>query len=137
MADFVVDENMPRSTAQVLRGAGHNAVDVRDAGLRGADDGVVFAFAQSSRAILLTADRDFSSILTFSPGSHAGIIVVRMPNPMPNDVVNREILRALGEIQVSDLPGSLVIVEPGRTRVRRANPEQLSDADLSRARQLE
>ena len=119
MAGFVVDENMPRSTAQVLREAGHEAVDVRDAGLRGADDVEVFAFAQSSNAVLLTADRDFSSILTFRLGSHAGIIVVRMPNQMPNDAVNREIMRALHEVDIDGLAGSLVIVEPGRTRVRR------------------
>lgn len=47
-----------------------------------------------------------------------------MPNQMPNDVVNREIMRALREIDIDELAGSLVIVEPGRTRVRRPEPEQ-------------
>ena len=119
MSRFVVDENMPRSTAPVLRVAGHEAIDVRDVGLRGADDDTVFAFAQSAGATLLTADRDFASTLTFAPGTHAGIVVVRIPNQLPNAAVNREIMRALGEVGDDPLAGALVIVEPGRTRVRR------------------
>jgi predicted nuclease of predicted toxin-antitoxin system len=75
-----VDENIPRSTAPALRDDGHQAVDVRDVGLRGADDVEVFAYAQSMSATLLTADRDFSSALTFRPGTHAGMVVVRIPN---------------------------------------------------------
>jgi predicted nuclease of predicted toxin-antitoxin system len=88
VARFVVDENMPRTTAPVLRSAGYDAVDVRDVGLRGADDADIFAFAQSSTSILITADRDFSSVQTFRPGTHAGIIIVRIPNQLSNDVVN-------------------------------------------------
>lgn len=32
---FITDEDVPRSTARVLRDAGFDAVDVRDVGLRG------------------------------------------------------------------------------------------------------
>jgi hypothetical protein len=38
MHRFLVDEDMPRSTARVLRGAGYEAEDVRDVGLRGHSD---------------------------------------------------------------------------------------------------
>lgn len=38
MPTFVIDEDMPRSTAGVLAESGHEALDVRDCGLRGADD---------------------------------------------------------------------------------------------------
>ena len=53
---FLLDEEMPRSTAGALRGAGHVAVDVRDVGLRGRSDPEIFAYAQAKSAILLTAD---------------------------------------------------------------------------------
>ena len=32
---FITDEDVPRSTARVLRDAGFDAIDVRDVGLRG------------------------------------------------------------------------------------------------------
>jgi predicted nuclease of predicted toxin-antitoxin system len=123
VARLVVDENMPRTTAPILRAEGHIAVDVRDAGLRGADDAEIFAFAQASHSALITADRDFSSVLSFRPGTHAGIVVVRLPNHFPNDAVNREIVRALGELSEEELTGAIVVIEPGRTRVRRPAPE--------------
>jgi hypothetical protein len=37
MGRFLVDEDMPRSTSVVLREAGHEVEDVRDAGLKGED----------------------------------------------------------------------------------------------------
>ncbi|WP_334111040.1 DUF5615 family PIN-like protein [Thermodesulfitimonas autotrophica] len=35
---FLVDEDLPRSTAKALSAAGDEALDVRDVGLRGAKD---------------------------------------------------------------------------------------------------
>jgi len=123
VAHFVIDENMPRATGPVLRAAGYGAVDVRDVGLRGADDARVFAFAQESGVVLITADRDFARVLTFRPGAHAGILFVRIPTHVPNSAVIREILRALGELTEVDISGAVAVVELGRTRVRRPSPE--------------
>jgi predicted nuclease of predicted toxin-antitoxin system len=103
VASFVIDENMPRSTAPALREAGYEVVDIRDAGLRGADDSRIFSLAQSLAAALITADLDFSSILSFRPGQHAGIVLVRMPDKFPKDALNREILRSLTELSGESL----------------------------------
>lgn len=121
---FLVDEDMPRSTAAVLRQAGHAAVDVRDVGLRGRSDDEVFARAQVTGAALITADKGFSNVLSFPPGTHAGLIVVRVPNELPTPQVNREVLRALAELEGEELRGLLVIVEVGRTRIRRPPPSR-------------
>ena len=45
---FITDEDVPRSTARVLRDAGFDAVDVRDVGLRGKSDAEIFAYARHS-----------------------------------------------------------------------------------------
>lgn len=42
---FLTDEDVPRSTARILREAGFDAVDTRDVGLRGKSDAEVFAYA--------------------------------------------------------------------------------------------
>ena len=119
MAVFLIDEDMPRSMAVVLREAGHDALDVRDVGLRGHTDDEVFAYAQAHDALLVTADKDFADILRFRPGTHAGVIVVRVPNVLPTRHVNNALLRALGGLEGEDLRGLLIIVEVGRIRIRR------------------
>ena len=68
----------------MLREAGHAIDDVRDVGLRGHADEEVLARAQSTGATLLTADKDFTNVLRFPLGSHAGIIVSRVPDTLSN-----------------------------------------------------
>jgi predicted nuclease of predicted toxin-antitoxin system len=125
VASFLVDEDMPRSTAAALRQAGHTAWDVRDIGLRGQGDDQVFAEAQARSAILVTADKGFSNVLSYPSGSHAGIVVMRVPNELPTWQVNHELMRALAELSGESLRGTLIIIEAGRTRVRR--PREATD----------
>lgn len=116
---FLVDEDMPRSTAVALRNAGYAAEDVRDVGLRGHSDADVFAYAQSHLATLISADKGFTNLLTFPLGTHAGLIVVRIPDDVPPKRLNEELLQALTTLAPQPLTGSLIIVEVGRMRVRR------------------
>ena len=119
MWKFLIDEDMPRSTAHVLRQAGHVAEDVRDVGLRGHRDQQVFDYAQTRELDLVTADKDFSNILNFPPGTHAGIIVVRVPDELPTQKVDQELMNSLAELRDERLTGLLIIVEVGRVRIRR------------------
>jgi len=116
---FVVDEDMPRSTAVALKQAGFSAVDVRDVGLQGRPDAAVFAYAQTANSVIITADLGFASIVNFPPTSHNGIIVVRVPNSYSSESTNAEILRVLKELDGEELGATVVVVEPGRTRLHR------------------
>jgi predicted nuclease of predicted toxin-antitoxin system len=75
----------------------------------------------------VTADKDFSDALSFRPGTHAGVILLRVPNELSTQSVNRELLRSLTALEGEDLTGLLVIVEVGRTRVRR-KPRRPADS---------
>ncbi len=119
MWTFLVDEDMPRSTARVLREAGYKAEDVRDVGLRGRDDQDVFAYAQTQDAVLVTADKGFGNVLRFPPGAHAGIVVLRVPDQLPTHRINEALLKTLADLEGEDLKGVLVVVVVGRTRIRR------------------
>jgi predicted nuclease of predicted toxin-antitoxin system len=121
---FLVDEDMPRSTARALREAGYVAEDVRDVGLRGKPDHAVFAYAQAHGQILVTADKGFANVVSFPPGTHAGLIVLRVPNELPTTHVNHELLRALSDLAGEDLAGLLIIVEVGRMRLHRPALDQ-------------
>lgn len=120
MHRFLVDEDVPRSTAHALRAAGYEAEDVRDVGLRGHSDSDVFAYAQAQAATLISCDKGFTNLLNFPVGSHAGIIVIRIPDEASPAQLNDELLRALFQFQMESLHGCLVIVEMGRVRLRRS-----------------
>jgi predicted nuclease of predicted toxin-antitoxin system len=114
---FITDEDVPRSTARVLRDAGFDSVDVRDVGLRGKSDSVIFEYAQRENRLIITCDMGFSNILNFSPSENHGILVVRIPDSEPIDVFNQEVLRAVQEVG-DNLARHLAIVEVGKVRLR-------------------
>jgi predicted nuclease of predicted toxin-antitoxin system len=114
---FITDEDVPRSTARVLRNAGFDSVDVRDVGLRGKSDAVIFEYAQRENRLIITCDMGFSNILNFPPSKNHGILVVRIPDSEPIDAFNREVLRAVQEVG-DNLARHLAIVEVGKVRLR-------------------
>jgi len=114
---YLIDEDVPRSTARVLCDAGFDAVDVRDVGLRGKSDEEVFAFAQQENRLLITCDLGFSNILNFPPSENHGILVIRISDSEPINRFNQEVLRAVQEVG-ENLHHHLAIVEIGKVRLR-------------------
>ena len=119
MKVFLVDEDLPRSLARALSAAGMQSIHVIEAGLRGRSDSDVLAEANRNRRTLLTADLDFSNLLQYPLGSHAGIVIARFPNETPVEVLNQAIVSALDALAPDELVGCLVIIEPARVRIRR------------------
>lgn len=119
MLKFLVDEDLPRSTAHLLRKMGFVTLDVRDCGLRGKSDEEIFEYAQNENAIILTGDRGIGSILRFTPGTYYGIVVAHFPNELPVSKLNTQIRKALEQLTEDDLYGNLVIIEPTKIRIRR------------------
>ena len=76
---FLVDADLPRSTADVVRRHGYDAVDVRDIGLRHADDSEIASHAQREQQCLVTGDFDFADIRNYPPQHYAGIVVLVIP----------------------------------------------------------
>ncbi|MBI3583099.1 MAG: DUF5615 family PIN-like protein [Nitrospinae bacterium] len=119
MIKFIVDEDMPRSTAVVLRNKGFYVLDVRDCGLRGKSDDDIFRFAQQVGAIILTGDMGFGNLLHFPIGSHVGIVIAHYPNEVSVSELNKQIIKAFDNLTEEDFKGNLIILEPGKIRVRR------------------
>lgn len=116
---FLVDEDLPRSTVDLLLRYKHEAVDVRDIGFRGAKDPQIAAYAQRESLCLVTGDLGFSDIRNYPPGNYAGLVVLRLPR-----IATASFILSLLEsfLQQEDLvarmPGKLAVVEPGRVRIR-------------------
>jgi len=116
---FVIDEDLPRSTAKILRANGFEVYDIRDHGLRGQADEAILSFATQKKAILITGDLGFGNQLKYPAGSCEGIVVAHFPNEFSTSELNAQILGALSVLSENDLKMSLTILEPGKIRSRK------------------
>ena len=116
---FLIDEDLPRSLLRILKDQGFEVFDVRDCGLRGESDEAVFCFAQNAQAILFSGDMGFGNLLRFPVGSHFGIVIAHFPNEISSIKLNNHILNALKTLSEDDIKGNLIILEPGKLRMRR------------------
>lgn len=76
---FKLDENLPASATTILASAGHDVDTVPGEGLTGAPDPDVVSAATGAGRILVSLDVGLGDIRAYPPGSHAGIVVLRVP----------------------------------------------------------
>ena len=76
-----LDENLPESLLATLGALGHDVDNVRTEGLSGRADAEVWQAAQKAERFLITQDLDFSDLRKFSPGTHHGLLLVRLRAP--------------------------------------------------------
>jgi len=76
-----LDENLPESLLQGLAALNHDVDNVRVEGLSGQADPNVWRAAQKAGRFLITQDLDFSDIRQFAPGTHFGLMLVRLHRP--------------------------------------------------------
>lgn len=119
MPRFLIDEDLPHLLASFLLERGHAREHVRDLNLRGSPDARIFEAAQQRQAALVTGDADFGNLLRFPLGAHFGIVVVQFPSVMRAHELAAQIATRLSALEDVTLKGSLIILEPGRLRIRR------------------
>jgi predicted nuclease of predicted toxin-antitoxin system len=111
---------MPRSLAHLLRAEGFETEHVIDAGIRGRPDDEILEYAKLRVLVLVTGDLGFANLLDYPLGSHPGIVVARFPNELSNDLVNEAVASALKSVSAEELRGGLLIIQPGKLRLRRS-----------------
>ena len=76
-----LDENLPERLVEALAALGHNVDTVRHERLTGRPDNEVWEAAQSVHRFLITQDLDFSDLRRYTPGTHEGLLLLRLANP--------------------------------------------------------
>jgi predicted nuclease of predicted toxin-antitoxin system len=113
-----LDENLPGSSAPIFAQAGHDVDTVEDEGLAGRDDPTVAHTATEVGRLIVTLDRGFGDVQRYPPGSHAGILVLRVDDQSAASV--RGALSDLVEVTDLDaLAGCVAVFRGGNLRVRR------------------
>jgi predicted nuclease of predicted toxin-antitoxin system len=75
---FLMDADMPKSNAEVIRSLGFDVEDVRDLGMRYAEDQEIITYALEIDGVVVTRDLDFGSILRYP--NHPGVTILRLPS---------------------------------------------------------
>lgn len=116
---FKVDENLHPDVVALLRHRGHDAISVRDQGLRGQPDTRIAQICQQEGRALLTLDRDFGDIRAYPPDQFPGLIVLRIASHSRSYVLG-VLTRVMNLLDQEPLAGHLWIVEDHRVRIRDA-----------------
>lgn len=110
---FLLDENVPKRVALALRAEGHDVTRVQETPLRGADDDVIWSRAAEEERVFVTADLDFP---LKRPGP-LGMILIRNFDRVSTSAMTSMLLDTVRS-EGDGLAGKLVVVSPGRVRVR-------------------
>jgi predicted nuclease of predicted toxin-antitoxin system len=113
-----LDENLPTEIARRLATRGHDVHTMQDEGLAGCSDADLWSAVQRDRRSLLTQDLDFSDARRFVPGSHNGVILLRLRTPSQRQLLER-VEQVFDDEQTNSWKGCFVIVTDRKVRIRR------------------
>lgn len=116
---WLLDQNIPESIAPWLEelNLGLSAIHVNNLSMAKASDAAIFEIAQKEQYLILTFDEDFADRRIYPPGSHYGIIRLRVW-PTTIEEIQSALLRLLNQFSIQELYGALVIIDRSRIRVR-------------------
>lgn len=107
-----LDENLPLRLAKRLKDVGHDVQTVHDERLVGHSDIEVWQAAQKAR-FLITQDLDFSDARKYVPGSHHGILLLRLHSPNRRSLVGR-LVEIFQKESVGEWAGCFVVATEAR-----------------------
>jgi predicted nuclease of predicted toxin-antitoxin system len=113
-----LNENLPARLATRLGLLGHQVQTVREEGMEGQLDATIWEVAQSEGRFLITQDMDFSDVRRFVPGSHYGILLIRLRTPKRRALIGR-VEDLFRQEDVSQWERCLVLATESKVRVRR------------------
>ena len=113
-----LDENLPAQLADSLRSQGHDVDTVLDENLQGHADPEIWQAAQTERRFLITQDLDFSDVRRYQPGTHAGLLLVRLQEP-GRLALTRKVASLFAHEDVETWQRCFVVVSDHKLRIRR------------------
>ena len=118
MLKIKLDENLGKTAQKVLNDAGYKTERPSDEGISGYADEKIWEFVCKEKLFFITLDSDFSDIRKFPPGSHSGILILRLAN-QSREIVGRTLTKIIKECPIETLKGCLTVADESHTRIRR------------------
>jgi predicted nuclease of predicted toxin-antitoxin system len=114
-----VDENLPEEIADLLTRHGYDAVTVADQGWRGMADPDLWQGIQDEGRWLVTADKELADRRHRPPGTHAGVILLRLSRENRREYL-RLAQRVIDDVNLDDAAGAVIVLTDRGLRIRRA-----------------
>ena len=114
---LLVDMNLSPRWAGLLVDAGIEAAHWSTLGVKNAPDSEIMAYASANDYVVLTHDLDFSAILAATHGEKPSVVQIRAEDVSP-DVIGKQVIAALRQMESDLEEGALLTVDTNRTRLR-------------------
>lgn len=114
---FLIDNNLSPSLSKMLTDSGHNSVHVKEIGMKSASDLEIFEYAFKEKKSVVTADTDFSFILSRWNHSLPSVLLFRF-FPYRPEIQFAVLSNIVTRYEVELSQGSLILIEPDRVRIR-------------------
>jgi predicted nuclease of predicted toxin-antitoxin system len=115
---ILLDENLPVELLEELRALGHDVADVHSENISGRPDDEVWNAAQSAARLLITQDIRFGDARMFTPGQHAGFVLVRLKRSGRRALIAK-LRDVFASQEVESWAGCFVVLSDSKLRVRR------------------
>jgi predicted nuclease of predicted toxin-antitoxin system len=114
-----LDENLPTRLVLRLKNHGHDVHTVPGEQLTGRPDTELWRAAVAEGRFLITQDLDFSDMRQFAPGTHPGLMLIRLREPG-----SQALLDAVSAVaaEVAGWAGCFVVLTENKVRVKRPKP---------------
>jgi predicted nuclease of predicted toxin-antitoxin system len=113
---FLIDNALSPVVAEVLVGAGHDALHVRELGMQSATDEEIFEIAMGEGRTIVSADTDFGTILALRRTAEPSVLIFRRSSGRRPEEQAELLLRQLPRIAAALERGSVVVIEDDRLR---------------------
>lgn len=110
-----LDENVTVAAKALFEAAGHQADSVTDEGLTGTADEPLLEICGREGRLLVIFDVGFGDIRAHPPGTHPGVMLLRLSDQQPAAVLN-VLERLLDAHKIERLAGTLTVVTEDRVR---------------------
>lgn len=111
-----LDENLPARLVPVLKNHGHDVHTVLDEQMAGKPDAEIWHAVLAEKRFLVTQDLDFSDTRQFAPGTHPGLLLIRLREPG-----SQALLDAVSAVaaELSGWAGCFIVLTENKVRVKR------------------
>src|SRR3989344_7598132 len=103
---FLADENVSTYVVKSLRHKGYDTKDIKEEKLFGISDREVLSIAVQDNRTVITHDKDFANLINYKQEKHKGVILLRLKNQTPENVV-KIFIPILENIEESKIKKSL------------------------------
>jgi predicted nuclease of predicted toxin-antitoxin system len=114
---LLLDQGAPRSTAELLRQVGFDAVHVGEIDMARAEDNSILTRAAAENRAVVTLDADFHALLALSQANKPSVIRIRIEG-LRAEELSQLLRQVISDCRAAIEKGAVLSVQNGRIRIR-------------------